>query len=145
KVKRITPAAPGAVALAIPNPPISARQTAMASRVPYRCETRGAGSANTPMQRTGIVVSSPATAWETPRSCWISGISGPTPTIGGRSARPARNRPASRPSRRCTLPGDDRVHQRAEPFDLDRDLVTGLHEEGGLAEDTDPGWGTRRD
>src|SRR5437764_52085 len=33
-----------------------------------------------PMQSTGIVPSRPATACETPRSCWMRGSSGPAPT-----------------------------------------------------------------
>ena len=74
-------AAPGASPLATPNAPINPRHVAIASLVPNRRDTCGAGSANTPMHRTGIVVSRPATAWETSRSSSISGISGPTPTI----------------------------------------------------------------
>src|SRR5581483_5223531 len=92
------------------------------------------------MQRTGIVPSRPATACGTSRSSWISGISGPTPTIGGRRARPARNRPARKATPGRLTPrsgGGDRVCQRTEPFDLDRDLVAGLHEDLRVAEGAD--------
>ena len=95
KVSSTTPAAPGTSARAIPNAPIRASATAIAFRVPIRPERYGAGGANSPMQSTGIVPSSPATACETPRSCWIEGSSGPTPTSCGRSASAARNRATS--------------------------------------------------
>ena len=49
------------------------------------------------MQRTGIVPSSPATACEMSRSSWIAGISGPTPTIWGRSASPGEEQPREEP------------------------------------------------
>lgn len=99
KVSAITAAAPGAAARATPKTPISARHAAIARRDPYRLVTAGAGNAKTPMHNTGIVPSRPATACETSRSSWIEGISGPTPTICGRSASPARKSPASRPRR----------------------------------------------
>ena len=63
----------------------------IARREPMRPERNGAGGANNPMQSTGIVPSSPATACETPRSVWIAGSSGPMPTSCGRSVSAARN------------------------------------------------------
>ena len=61
-VSRTTSAASGAPARASPNAPISARQPAIATRVPSHEETGAATGANSPMQSTGIVASSPATA-----------------------------------------------------------------------------------
>ena len=55
-----------------------------------RPERNGAGGANSPIQSTGIVPSSPATAWVTSRSSWTAGSSGPIPTSCGRSASAAR-------------------------------------------------------
>ena len=42
------------------------------------------------MQSTGIVPRRPTTAWDVPNASWIEGISGPTPTIWGRSVSAAR-------------------------------------------------------
>src|SRR4051812_6560042 len=53
------------------------------------------------MQRTGIVPSSPTTACEVPNASWIDGISGPTPTICGRSVSAARNSATSVAVGRC--------------------------------------------
>ena len=76
-VSASTPAIPGAPARATPKTAIAPRHRPIASRVPERLESRLAGGANKPMQRTGIVASSPATACETPRSSSISGMQRP--------------------------------------------------------------------
>ena len=87
----MTPIAPGTTPRAMPNTPISTSAAPTAPREPIRPERNGAGGANSPMQRTGIVPSNPATACETPRSLSIDGRSGPTPTSCGRRVRAARN------------------------------------------------------
>ena len=90
KVSASTSGAPGAAARSRPNAAMPARQAPIAARVPSRAATCAAGRAKRPMQSTGIVVSSPATACETPRSSSMSGTSGPTPTSCGRRASAAR-------------------------------------------------------
>ena len=74
-----------------PNVPISASPIVIATRVPSRAARYAATGANSPMHSTGIVPSNPITACDVPRSSWIDGISGPIPTIWGRSASAARN------------------------------------------------------
>ena len=85
----------GATLRAAPNPAISAMHAANASRGPRRAASRGPNGANSPMHRTGIVVSSPAGAAERPRSARISGSSGPMERSCWRSASDATNRPTT--------------------------------------------------
>lgn len=69
-----------------------------------RAASRAPGRAKSPMQRTGMVASSPAAACDLPRSSWMRGTSGPIPTSWGRRARAARARAASCARRRCRGP-----------------------------------------
>ena len=95
QVSSTTSHALGTTARSTPKTPISTRPIVIARRVPSRAERYAATGAKSPMQSTGIVPSRPASACEASRSSWISSISGPTPTICGRSASAARNSPAS--------------------------------------------------
>ena len=98
---------PGATARPRPATAIASRQPAIAARSPQRPETSPANGANRPMQSTGIVPTSPATACETPKSSWMSGMSGPAPTSWGRRATAASSSAAasSMPSRRACAAG----------------------------------------
>src|SRR5438874_12326560 len=59
---------------------------------------------------------------------------------GGGSGAPAHGRVARKAAeRRAELLGPDGVRQRAEPLDLDRDLVARLHEDRRVAEGADAG------
>ena len=94
-VSSTTSQADGIVARRMPNTPISARPIVIARRVPMRAARYAATGANRPIQRTGIVPSSPTTACEVPNASWIEGINGPTPTIWGRNVSAARNNATS--------------------------------------------------
>ncbi len=100
-------AAPGATARPRPATAIASRHPAIAARSPQRPATSPANGAKSPMQSTGMVPTSPATECETPRSSWMSGMSGPAPTSWGRRATAAsRSAPASStPSRRAPATG----------------------------------------
>src|SRR3954469_2500461 len=120
-VSSTTPAAPGHTARITPNVPTASTAAATATRDPARATRYGAGGAKTPMQSTGIVPSRPATAWLTPRSSWIAGSNGPTPTSCGRSVRAARNSATRSGPRRTLALGDGleegalaRLHQPEE-------------------------------
>ena len=69
-VSRIA-ATPGRAGRSRPNATIPSMHSAMALRGPIRPLTHGPIGANRPMSSTGIVVSSPTTPNETPRSAWI--------------------------------------------------------------------------
>jgi len=66
------------------------------AREPIRFASTTLTGAKTPMHRTTIVGSRPATEWEMSSPCWIDGSSGPTATICGRRLSDAANSPASR-------------------------------------------------
>ena len=94
-VKSTMSAALGATARPNPKTPISTIDQVITARVPIRALRYAAGGAKSPMQRTGIVASSPMRACVVSRSSWISGRSGPTPTICGRSVSATKKSPAS--------------------------------------------------
>ena len=81
QVRRTTSHTDGIVARRMPKTPISASPIVIARRVPILAARYAATGANRPMQRTGIVLSSPTTACDVPKASWIIGISGPIPTI----------------------------------------------------------------
>src|SRR5829696_2549642 len=62
---------------------------------PRRRASTGATGASRPKQRIGVLVTSPATAVEKPRSSAISSITGGTLATGMRRLSPARTRPAA--------------------------------------------------
>jgi hypothetical protein len=93
-VESITSGTDGATDRMSPKPMIATRHPANVRPDPKRAASRGPTGANTPMHRTGIVVSSPAIAADRPRSSRISGSSGPIARICGRIASEARNSPA---------------------------------------------------
>ena len=65
-VRAIRAPALGAKARRTPPNATSATATVTARTAPMRCASTGAGGAKMPMQSTGMVTSSPATACETP-------------------------------------------------------------------------------
>jgi hypothetical protein len=95
KVARSNVAVLGATARATPDVTRTVTLRVMPCRVPNQPATDGPTSANTPMHRTGIVVSSPTNACDTPRSSMISGTSGPMADSCGRRARATTNRAAT--------------------------------------------------
>jgi hypothetical protein len=80
-VKKTTSATLGASARATPKTPIRMTDQVIAERVPIRALRYAAGGANSPMHSTGMVARRPTTACVVCRPSWISGRSGPTPTI----------------------------------------------------------------
>ena len=105
-VRAITPSAPGIRARATPASPIVNSTIVMARVAPTRAASGPAAGANTPMQRSGIVSSSPVTVCETPRSLSIESTSGPMAMISGRRASAESTIPASiSPGRRAVPTG----------------------------------------